>query len=184
MDEQEIVDLFWNRNERAIRETEIRYGKLCYRIAHNILNDVRDAQESVSDTYLGLWNSIPPQKPRNLTAYVCKVARNAALKKYEYNRAQKRNSLLETSLSELEEVLPDRSVREEWEEEDLGALINAFLKGQKREVRAVFIRRYYLHEDIASIAKKYGFSESKVKSTLFHARNKLRKFLVAKGVSI
>ncbi len=184
MDDRQIIELFFHRDERAIRETESKYGRLCYRIANNVLNDVRDAQESVNDTYLGLWNTIPPQKPRNFTAYVCKIARNASLKKYEYNSAQKRNSHFETSLSELEEVLPDRSIRQDVTDERLGVLINAFLKKEKRDIRNVFIRRYYMHEDIAGIAKKYGFSESKVKSMLFHARNKLKKFLVAKGVTI
>ncbi len=184
MEDRQIIDLFFARSENAIRETENKYGKLCYRIAHNILNDVRDSQECMNDIYLCLWNTIPPQRPQNFTAYICKVARNVCLKKLEYNSAKKRASQCEVSLTELESVLTSEGENEEISDEGLGKLINEFLRTQKKEVRNVFIRRYYFYEGVADIAKKYGFSEAKVKSMLFHTRNKLRKFLIGKGVRV
>ncbi len=184
MDDKQIIELYFERNEAAIRETDSKYGKLCYRIANNILNDARDSQECTNDTYLGLWNTIPPQRPNNFMAYVCKIARNVSLKKYEYNSAKKRSSNHEVSIHELEEVLPDGEIRDDVSEETLGQMINGFLKKQKKDARNVFVRRYYFYEGIAEIAKKYRFSEAKVKSMLFHTRNKLKKFLEGKGVRV
>ncbi len=182
MDDKRIIELFFARDEEALRRTEQKYGRLCYTIAYNVLNDEADSAECTSDTYLQLWNTIPPQRPNNLKAYVCKIARNVSLKKYEYNSAKKRNSSCTVSLHELEEVLPDRHLREETDDEGLGKLINEFLRGEKESARNVFIRRYYFYDEVAAIARKYSFSESKVKSMLFHTRNRLRKFLTARGV--
>ncbi len=184
MEDRQIIDLFFERNEDAIRETQSKYGRLCYKIAFNILNDSSECEECVSDTYISLWNKIPPERPNNFKAFICRIARNLSLKKWEYNNAQKRNSSFTVSLSELDAVIPDESFKYEIEEENLGELINAFLKNEKDIARNVFIRRYYFHDDIAEIAQRYSFSESKVKSLLFHTRNKLRKFLNDKGVCV
>ncbi len=184
MEDRRIIDLFFNRDEDAIRITQEKYGRLCYKLAYNILNDRADTEECVSDTYLSLWNKIPPERPNNFTAFVCKIVRNLSLKRLEYNSAKKRSSFATVSMSELEETLPDNRYAKEIGEEDLGRLINAFLRKEKETVRNVFLRRYYFHDDIAEIAARYSFSESKVKSMLFHARNKLKKFLIEKGVCL
>ncbi len=184
MEDKRIIDLFFERNEDAIKETQAKYGRLCHKLAYNILNDSADVEECVSDTYLQLWNKIPPEKPNNLTAFVCKIVRNLSLKKLEYNRAKKRSPYATVSMSELEETLPDHRYAKEVEDESLGRLINTFLRGQKAQVRNVFVRRYYFHDDIAEIAERYSFSQAKVKSMLFHTRNKLKKFLIEQGVCL
>ncbi len=184
MDDRQIINLFFSRSEYAIEATASKYGRLCHKIARNIVNDAADSEECVNDAYLNLWNSIPPQRPDNLMAFLAKIVRNVSLKKVEYNQAQKRNSRLSVSLTELETVLPDSSYTHEIADESLGQLINEFLRKEKEDVRNVFIRRYYFYDDIKDIAKRYSFSESKVKSILFHTRNKLKKFLIKKGVSV
>ncbi len=184
MEDNQIIQLFFDRDESALKETEMKYGRLCYKIAYDALNDADDAWECANDTYLTLWNAIPPAKPDNFAAYLCKIARNHSLKKLEYRSAKKRSAPPLVSLSELEETLPDASYRFEVEESELGKLINEFLHKQKKAVRRVFVRRYYFHEGLAEIAERYGFTQSKVKSMLFHTRNKLKKFLSEKGVCV
>ncbi len=183
MDDRQIIGLFFARKEEAIKQTEEKYGRLCYKISYNILNDNEDVRECVNDTFLSLWNKIPPAEPANLTAFVCKIARNLSLKRLEYNGAQKRSGYA-ISIHELEETLPDNRYAGEVEDGEVGKLINDFLRGQKKSVRNVFIRRYYFHDDIAAIAGRYEFSEGKVKSMLFHTRKKLKKFLIEKGVCL
>ncbi len=183
MDDRRIIELFFDRNEEAIKQTEEKFGRLCYKISYNILGDSEDVRECVNDTYLTLWNKIPPAQPENLTAFVCKITRNLSLKKLEYDGAQKRSGYA-VSIHELEETLPDNRYQESVEDGEVGALINEFLRKQKPAVRNVFIRRYYFHDDIAEIANRYGFSEAKVKSSLFHTRKKLKKFLIEKGVCL
>ncbi len=182
MDDKRIIELFFDRDERAIQETENKYGRLCHRIAYNVLDNVSDVEECVNDTYLTLWNTIPPERPHYFKAFVAKVARNLSLKKLEYNSAKKRSAPCVVSISELEEVLPDTRCQFEIEDESLGQLINEFLRGEKEHIRNVFIRRYYFYDGIKEIAKRYEFSEVKVKSILFHTRNKLKKFLMERGV--
>lgn len=184
MDDKQIIQLYFNRNEAAIQETERKYGRLCYKIACNIVKNASDVEECVNDTYLCLWNAIPPEKPRNFMAFLAKVTRNLSLKKLAYNSAEKRSVTCTVSISELEEILPDAHCQTEIEDESLGQLINLFLRGEKEDLRNVFIRRYYFYEDVKEIAKRYAFSESKVKSILFHARNKLKKFLIEQGVYV
>ncbi len=179
-----IVDLFFERNENALNETARKYGQLCHSVAHNVLGSHPDAEECVNDTYLALWNSIPPERPTHLKAFICKIARNLALKKLEYNTAAKRASNCVLSLSELDETIPDDRYAEDIAEAYLGELIGEFLREEKECARNVFIRRYYCYDGVGEIADMYGFSESKVKSMLFHTRNRLKKFLIERGVCI
>ncbi len=182
MDDRRIIDLFFARDEAAIKETQTKYGKLCFKIARNILNNSEDAEECVNDTYLSLWNAIPPERPHSLLAFVIRIARNLSFKRLEYNTAEKRNPNCVISWSELEECIPDQSFKAELDESELGDLINSFLHGQKEDVRNVFVRRYYFGDDILDIAERYRFSESKVKSMLFATRNKLKTYLKENGV--
>ncbi|MBR4344713.1 MAG: sigma-70 family RNA polymerase sigma factor [Lachnospiraceae bacterium] len=184
MDDQKIIELYFERNEQAIKETEIRFGKLCFSIARNILGNEEDAEECVNDTFMGVWNAIPPAKPNNLTAFVCKIARNQALKRVEFLNRDKRSAALTVSLDELEDILPDDRYVPGMDDEDLGRLISLFLRKQKEDVRNVFIRKYYFFDSIEAIAKRYSFSESKVKSMLFNIRKKLKAYLLKEGVLI
>ena len=182
MEDPQIIELYFARDEQAIRETDAKYGKLCHRIAYNILNSHEDAEECVNDTLAGLWNAIPPARPDRFMSFVCKIARNLALKRLEFLTREKRSQGVQVSLDELEEVLPDDRIPPETRDEEIGKRISEFLREQKEDVRNVFIRRYYYFDPIGEIAKRYAFTESKVKNMLFHTRNKLKAYLIEKGI--
>jgi len=184
MDDVKIIDLYFARDEQAIKETDIKYGKLCFGLANNILRCREDSEECVNDTYFSVWNRVPPTRPGNFRAYLCKIVRNISLKKLDYSLAEKRSRDLTVSLSELEEILPDEHVPPEPEIEELGRLISAFLRREKEDARNVFIRKYYFFDTIEDIAARYGFSESKVKNLLYHSRNRLKKYLVKEGFDV
>lgn len=184
MDDKEIIELYFGRSEQAIRETAGKYGGLCFKMANNILGCREDAEESVNDAYLAVWNAIPPAKPDNLRAFVCKVARNLALKRLEYNTAKKRLSGALVPFAELEEMLTDGAAPPDVSDEELGRLIGIFLKTQSADARCVFVRRYWYFDKISDIAKRYSFGESKVKSLLSRTRNRLKKFLIMEGYNI
>ncbi len=184
MDDLKIIELYFQRNESAITETDVKYGRLCHSIAQNILADFQDSEECVNDSYLGVWNAIPPTRPKSLSAFLCGIVRNLALKKLRFNSAAKRTSSMEISLAELEETVPDNRYRPDISDEELGRLLSEFLMSQSPDVRNAFIRKYWYFDSIADIAKRYSFRESKVKSMLFHARERLKDFLEKEGVLI
>ena len=126
MDDNKIIGLYFERDERAIKETEEKYGRLILSIADNILDSREDADECVNDTYLGVWNSIPPMRPINLRAYICKIARNISLRRLEYESADKRGRNLTVSLSELEDVLCDSQIAEGVTDGEISRLISDF----------------------------------------------------------
>ena len=177
-----IVELYFARNEQAISETHAKYGKLCFGLAHNILNNSEDSEECVNDTYLSVWNKIPPTRPNSFVAFICKIVRNLAMKKLDFNLALKRSQDITVSYSELEKILPDDSVVNKWEYDDLGRILSDFLWSEKEDARNVFIRRYYFFDSISDIARRYSFSESKVKNMLYHSRNRLKKVLKKEGI--
>lgn len=184
MDDLQIIELYFVRDEQAIKETDIKYGKLCFRVANNILFNSEDSEECVNDTYWNAWNKIPPTRPKNFMAFICKITRNLSLKKLELVTAKKRTSTAVISLSELEEVLPDNRIVSGVEDEEIGRLISAFLRQEKAEVRNVFLRKYWFFDSISEIAARYSFSENKVKSMLFHSRSRLREYLMKGGIEI
>lgn len=184
MEDRSIVDLYFARDERAIEETAGKYGKLCHSIAYRILNNREDAEECVSDTYVGAWNAIPPARPGNLMAFVCRITRNQSLKRLEFLKREKRSPEVLVSLEELAGILPDERFVSGMGEEDLGQLISRFLRGQKEEVRNVFIRKYYFFDSIEEIARRYAFTQSKVKNMLFQTRIKLKDYLKEEGVAL
>lgn len=184
MDDRKIVELYWERNEQAIAETEIKYGSLCRRMAYNVLNNVQDAEECVSDTYMSLWHAIPPATPRNFKAFVCKITRNQALRRLEFLTREKRSVDLQTSLDELEAVLADDRYAPDVSDEEIGRHISNFLRAQKSEARTIFIRRYVFFDSVGEIATRYGFTESKVKNLLFRTRSKLKEYLIKEGVAL
>lgn len=184
MGDEQIVALFFERNEQAIAETDVKYGRLCFSIANNILNNNQDSAECVNDSYLCVWNKIPPTHPACFKAFLCKIVRNLSLKKFEFLNAGKRNPNMIVSLSELEDLVADKEVRTDFGEEELGKLISAFLKKEKEITRNVFIRKYFFFDSISEIAKRYSFTESKVKNMLYHSRNKLKEYLKEEGVTL
>ncbi len=184
MEDLAIIELYFNRDQRAISETSDKYGKLCRKIAKRITSDEHDAEECVNDTYYGVWNAIPPERPNSLAAFVAKIARNIAIGKLKYNMAAKRNSDAAVSLNELEEIIPDTSHFDEFEDREVGQWISDFLRGEDDVVRNIFIRKYWYFDSLAELSKEYGFSEGKIKSLLFRTRNKLREYLEKKGVTV
>ena len=184
MDDLRIIELYLERDEQAIKETDAKYGKLCHSIAYNILNNHKDSEECVNDTYVGVWNAIPPTRPSNFMSFVCKIARNLSLKRLEFMKREKRSADVMLSLDELESVLPDDRYAPDVSDEDVGKLVSHFLRTQKEDVRNVFIRKYFYFDSIGEIAERFGFTKSKVKNMLFYTRNKLRDYLIKEGVEI
>ena len=183
MDDSSIIELYWTRSEQAIRETELKYNKLFHQIASHILHDPADAEESVNDTYLGAWNAIPPARPRQLTAFLCRIARNLALKKYQQIHAARRNPAVAVSYEELEECLPDRRSIDRHDPDDrLADCINRFLDTLDQEPRQVFVRRYWYFDSVQEIMRRFRMSKSKVESMLFRTRHKLRIWIEEEGL--
>lgn len=184
MNDLEIIELYFERDEKAIKETDAKYGRLCHSIANNILNNEQDSEECVNDTYIGIWNAIPPTRPNNFMSFVCRITRNLSLKRLEAMTRQKRSATTIISLDELSEVLPDTNIASDVSDGEIAKAISDFLRNANKDVRNVFMRKYYFFDSIGDIAKRYGFTESKVKSMLFHTRNKLKKYLIQEGVEI
>ena len=187
MEDSNIIALFWERSEEAIAQTASKYGRYCKYIADSILRNEEDAEECVNDTYLRLWNSIPPERPILFKAYIAKVVRNLALNRYEASHAQKRGGgAVDAVVDELDFCLSDPSQDgEEMENrEALADLLDRFLGDLKPEVRKVFVRRYFYAASVEEIAESYGMSVSKVKMTLLRTREKLKKYLEKEGISL
>lgn len=184
MDDTGIIELYFARNEKALTETAEKYGKLCHSLAFNILNSYEDSEECVNDTYKVCWENIPPQFPKNLKYYLCKITRNLSLKKYEYLTRDKRSRNMTVSFEELEEILPDSLIADNIDNNEIGRLINEFLKTQDKETQNIFVRKYYFFDSVKDISKRYSFSQSKVKNILYRTRNKLKSYLESEGVYI
>ncbi|MCI9352232.1 MAG: sigma-70 family RNA polymerase sigma factor [Lawsonibacter sp.] len=185
MEDRQIIELYWKRAEEAIRETSIKYGRLCQYIAQNILSSPEDSEECVNDTWLGLWNAIPPQRPERFSAFVGRIVRNLALKRFDYLTAAKRSEEAVCSLEELEDCVSGRtSVEDEVENQRVEAAIDDFLWSLGAEKRTVFIRRYWYFDSIEHICRHTGYSPSKVKSMLYHTRQKLREFLESEDIEL
>lgn len=183
-EDKSIISLFFSRSERAITAVSDKYGLYCGKIAMNILQNEADKEETLNDTWLKAWNTIPPQNPNPLKTYLGMLTRTIAINRYSYYKAQKRNGSFDVLLSELEEVIPSSRAEQEFETGEIQKSINEFLKKTDKASRIIFVRRYYYADSIADIAKFFGFSESKVKSSLFRTRTKLRDFLEKEGIEI
>lgn len=184
MNDHEIIELYFSRDEEAIKQTDLKYGRLCRQISYNILNNQEDAEECVHDAYIGVWNAIPPTRPNHLLSFICKITRNQSLKRLESMTRQKRSQGILVSLDELAEILPDESVDDGASDEEIGKLISDFLRSEKEDVRNVFIRKYFFFDSIGEIAKRYDFTESKVKNMLYRTRMKLKDFLIRQGIAL
>lgn len=184
MEDDRIVELYWQRSENAVSETSVKYGKYCYAIAYRILFNAEDADESVNDTYLDAWNSMPPHRPAVLATFLGKLTRRIAIDRWRGRNAGKRGGG-ETALvlDELEEcVSSGYSVEQEIEEWELKEKINAFLGRLAPDERDVFMARYFFMASVSEISGKFAFSSGKVKSMLFRTRNKLRAELEKEGL--
>lgn len=183
MDDNSILDMFFARDERAIRETSEKFGSACSSLAYNILGNTQDAEEVVSDAYLALWNAIPPEKPQFLCAFICGITRKLALKKLRARTAQKRGGIHGGFDAELSECIPAKeSVEEEISAKELSVIIDKFLRSLEKTQRIVFIRRYWYMDPIDDIARKLGFGQSKVKMMLLRTRQKLLSELIKEGI--
>ncbi len=178
MDEKKILSLLWERSDRAVDALEKKYGKLLYRICYNILGQDEDARECVNDTWLALWNAIPPQRPQPLTPYVCKVGRNIALKRLREDTAQKRCSRNDLPLEELAASIPGSHMEDTLTARALGQAIDAFLSTQTKENRNLFLRRYWFGDSVQEAAKLLGLSPNAASVRLSRMRQALKEYLI------
>ena len=184
MTDPQIIALFWARNEDAIRETDAAYGRRLYALSDRILRSAQDAEESVSDTYMRAWETIPPQKPQYFFAYLAKLCRNFSLDRLQWNSAAKRKGDVVSLTQELDACIPDRSRKGTPEIEELGQVLNRFLDSLSPESRLIFMRRYWYADSIQEIADRYRISQGKVKTQLHRLRNRLRLFLAKEGIFV
>ncbi len=185
MEDKQIISLYFDRDERAIRETDVKYGAYCTRIAKNLLSLREDAEECVNDTYLAAWNRIPPEYPNVLSAFLSRIVRNIAISRFRKDRAKKRYDGMEILLSELNDCIPSAdSVEKAVEQNELAETISNFLETLSEEDRALFIHRYYKGEAVKDLARKSGIPPKKLSFRLFTLRKALRSTLEEKGVSL
>ena len=170
MEDKDILKLFFERNESALSELERKYGGRLKLLATRMVS-AEDAEECVNDTYLAVWNSVPPNRPEYLFAYAAKICRNLALNKVEQSKAAKRSAVVVELSNELMECIPDNASAKE--ETGLRELIVRFLENQPEEKRKLFLRRYWYGESVKELAQSFGYRESKVKSMLFRMRKQL-----------
>lgn len=183
MDDGKIVELYFKRDEQAIRETDDKYGAYLLKISLNILGSTPDGEENVNDTYMKTWTSIPPSRPKNLAAFLGKICRNLALNKYKAKYADRRAvNEYARSVDELDDCTPQVSgVDDELLTAELTKSINEFLYSQKKEIRNVFVCRYFFCDSVENISKRFGYSQNKVKSMLLRARGRLKLHLEKEG---
>ena len=180
----QIIELYWNRNEEAIKQTDYVYGRKLHCLADKIVQNYEDAQECVSDTYMKTWDTIPPQRPEHFFAYIAKICRNFALGVLDWKSAAKRKGEVVTLTQEMEACIPDPQHQRKLEGQELGEVLNRFLEGLSQDNRVIFMRRYWYLDSVAEIAKRYDMSESKVKTQLHRTRAKLHNFLMKEGITV
>ena len=181
--DEAIVTLYWNRDETAIEETDFKYKNYLFSVIRNLLSDLRDCEECLSDTYLGAWNAMPPTKPHVLKAFLTTVARRAAIKRY--HKARKKTAIpseLTVSLSELEDFLSDGGEAEaDFDSENLGRILSDFLRSLNQRKRYIFMSRYYVADPIERIARELNVSRSTVNKELAAIRKHLKEKLESEG---
>ena len=186
MDDSKIVELYLSRNESAISQTAQKYGLKLRRIADSILNNMASAEECENDTYLEAWNRIPPNEPRTyLFAFLGKITRHLAIDECRKNTSQKRYAFYCELTQEMEQCIPSKNnVEEAFAADELALSINAFLATRSEDQRNIFVRRYWYFDTVAEISKKYGYSQSKVKTALFRMREGLKQHLEKEGYAV
>ena len=185
MNDEKIIELFFERSEKAIADLDAKYGRVCRSVSLNILNNAQDAEECVNDAYLAAWEAIPPAKPESLSAFICKIVRNLSLKRYSQNTAKKRNSIYDVALDELEECLASAdSIEKELETEELRDIIESFLDSLSAQDRVIFMRRYWFCDTYADISRQVGLSEKNISVRLTRIRKNFKKYLLEREVFI
>lgn len=183
MDDAAIIELYWARSESAVERTQEKYGARCQSIARNILRSESDSEECVNDTYLRAWESMPPERPAKLGAFLARITRNLALDRLKRRASQKRGGgQFELALSELEQCLP--SAGDPADGLALRELLDRFLASLNTDARVIFLRRYWYMLSVEEIARGLGASRSKVKSSLMRSREKLRAMLEKEGITL
>lgn len=186
MEDQDIIALYWARQERALEETDRKYGSYCWTIAHNILRSREDSEECVNDTWLRAWNAIPPQRPAIFPSFLGSITRNLSLDRYKAGRTGKRGGgQTALALEELDDCIPGRcDVEQALTDAELARSIDRFLRGLPERDRCVFLRRYWYVDSLQDIARRYHLAVGTVKSSLHRTREKLRCYLEAEGVCL
>ena len=180
MNDQEIIALYFARDEQAIRETDLRYGKTCMQVSMNILDSRPDAEECVNDTYLHTWNAIPPARPVSLCAFICRIVRNLSLNRLQELTAAKRSRDLTVSFEELEACIP----MPDEESPALAEELAAFLKTEGETDRALFVGRYWFACSVEELARRTGLTKRAVHMRIFRTRERLRAYLTERGYSV
>ena len=182
MEDTAIIELYMKRSEQAIVETDAKYGGYCYSIAYNILSNREDSEESVSDTYLTAWNTIPPRRPSIFGAFLGKITRHLSIDRWRKQNARKRGGgEIILALEELDSCVSGHTTEGDFERKELTRALNKFLSELKETERNVFLCRYWYMDSIQSISEYSGFSQSKVTSMLHRIRGKLRRHLSQEG---
>lgn len=185
MDDAGIIGLLFRRSEVGIRELEARFGLGCMAIARNILGNEEDAKECVNDVWLGAWNAIPPSRPDPLRAFIYRICRNQAVKRYRRDRAKRRNCSYDAALEELEGTLECfESLEDTLSARELSGLLDTFLDGLRERDRALFLRRYWYGDAVGDIARAFGMTANAVSVRLSRIRQRLREFLIGEGYGI
>ena len=180
LDDEKIIDMYFERDERAIEETKINYGRLIYSVAYDILNDEPDSEECETDTYVHTWDAVPPTRPQFFSSFLCKITRNLALNRI---REGKRRPRVEFIFDEISEAIPDTE-GDIAEELELKEALDGFLEGLGNTKRQIFLKRYFFMRDIKDIAREMGITVVSVKVTLSRTRKELRDYLESRGIVI
>ena len=184
MEDAKIIELFFQRNEQAVKETDTAYGRKLYVLSNNILNNREDAEESVSDTYMETWKSIPPKRPKYFYAFLASICRNMSFNRLDWRMAAKRNAEVVALTQEMELCIPDSRQEVDMDRRELKRLLESFLETLSKESRLIFLRRYLYVDTVSEIAARYGISESKVKTQLHRTRAKLHTYLSKEGMKV
>lgn len=184
MNDEQIIQLFFTRNEDAISQTAYRYGGQLTRLSENILRNKEDAQECVSDTYLRAWDTIPPTRPVHFFAYLAKLCRHFAFGRLDWNNAAKRKAEVIALTREMEECIPAAWQGTGPGDGQVSELVGCFLREQTQENRMIFVRRYWYGDSAGEIARRYGLSESAVLMRLSRTRSKLASYLKQEGIYV
>lgn len=184
MEDKDIIALYWARSEEAIQATTAKYGAYCGAIIRRVLGDGRDGEECLNDTWLGAWNAMPPRWPNCLAVFLGRIARNTALDRYSYNKAQRRCGDFEMVLEELAECVGGNPAGEDFDLRRLGEAISTYLGTVSPAARQVFLRRYWHCESIAEIAGATGFTQAKTRTMLYRTRKGLREYLIQEGYDL
>lgn len=185
MEDCQIIDLYWSRDETAIAETDTKYGGFCRRISTNILHDPWDSEECVSDAYTRCWDTMPPQRPMSLRAYLGAILRNLSISRYRAEHAQKRFGGAEVLLSELNDCIPSpENIQRTVEAGELAEIIGDWLQSQKKEDRVLFVRRYWNGDSVKALAGELGLRPNALTKRLLRLRENLRRELEKEGICV